>query len=394
MASGWTWTSGTETIRVAGGDPVELVVRNTRHGPLISGLYGALDDLDEETDLDLVNEYAVAMRWTALQPTQIIKAILGYNSAQNWDEFRQAASYFVVPSQNTVYADVDGNIGYQTPGWIPIRNPEHTGRLPVPGWTDEYEWQGYIPFEELPHTFNPPEGYVASANNAVVSADYPYPISYYWAQGYRALRIVEMIENAPGPITVEYIQQMHGDNKNLNAVDLVPVLLQVPLDNIELENARALLRDWDYQDQMDSAPAALFNVFWKQLLAQTFHDDLPEDFWPGGGGRWFDVMRDLAQQPDNPWWDDKVTPVVENRDQIFGRAFAAAVAELESTQGKDPEKWNWGDLHTITFRNPSLGESGVAPIEAIFNRGPFRTSGGDEIVNATGWNAAESYEVD
>jgi len=383
-----------ETIQVAGGDPVELVVRNTRHGPLISGLYGALDDLDQESDLDLENEYAVAMRWTALQPTQIIKAILGYNGAQNWDEFRQATSYFSVPSQNTVYADVDGNIGYQTPGWIPIRNPNHTGRLPVPGWTDEYEWQGYIPFEELPHTYNPPEGYVATANNAVVSADYPYPISYYWAQGYRALRIVEMIENAPGPITVEYIQQMHGDNKNLNAVDLVPVLLQVPLDNIELENARALLRDWDYQDQMDSAPAALFNVFWKQLLALTFHDDLPEDFWPGGGGRWFDVMRDLAQQPDNPWWDDKATPEVENRDQIFGRAFAAAVGELESIQGKDPEKWNWGDLHTITFRNPSLGESGVAPIEAIFNRGPFRTSGGDEIVNATGWDAAESYEVD
>jgi penicillin amidase len=145
---------------------------------------------------------------------------------------------------------------------------------------------------------------------------------------------------------------------------------------------------------MDSAPAALFNVFWKQLLALTFHDDLPEDFWPGGGGRWFDVMRDLVQQPDNPWWDDKATTEVENRDQIFARAFAAAVGELETTQGNNPEKWNWGDLHTITFRNPSLGESGVAPIEAIFNRGPFRTSGGDEIVNATGWNAAESYEVD
>ena len=186
-----------ETIQVAGGEPVELVVRSTRHGPLISGLYGDLTDLDEESDLDLDGEYAVALRWTALQPTQIIKAILGYNRAQNWEEFRQAASYFTVPSQNTVYADVDGNIGYQTPGWIPIRNPQHTGRLPVPGWTDENEWQGYIPFEELPHTFNPPQGYVATANNAVVSAEYPYPISYYWAQGYRARRIVEMIESAP-----------------------------------------------------------------------------------------------------------------------------------------------------------------------------------------------------
>jgi penicillin amidase len=319
---------------------------------------------------------------------------LGYNKAQNWEQFRQAASDFVVPAQNTVYADVDGNIGYQTPGWIPLRNPGHDGRLPVPGWTDEYEWQGFIPFEELPHTFNPPEGYIATANNAVVGADYPYSISYYWAHGYRARRIVEMIESASVPITADYIQEMHGDNKNLSAETVLPVLLQVPLSDISLENARTLLRSWDNQDHMDSAASALYNVFWKQLLAHTFHDDLPEDFWPGGGSRWFEVMRGLMPQPDSAWWDDKNTPSVENRDQIFERAFTDAVAELESEQGNNPERWSWGDLHTVTFENQSLGQSGIAPIEAIFNRGPFRTSGGSAIVNATGWDASDSYLVE
>ncbi len=383
-----------ETIRVAGGEPQELVVRYTRHGPIVSEVYGPLKRFDEQSELDLAKDYAIAMRWTALEPTRIIAAILGYNSAQNWEEFRQAAVNFVVPSQNTVYADVDGNIGYQTPGNIPIRNPNHSGRLPVPGWTDEYEWQGYIPFNELPYTFNPAAGYVATANNAVVEPDYPYPISYYWAMGYRAQRIVDMIERAPGPISIEYIQQMHGDNRDLNAETLVPILLQIPLDNPEFEAARSLLQGWDYQDHMDSAPAALYNVFWKNLLAETFHDDLPEEHFPEGGGRWFEVVRQLVKQPESAWWDDRNTPEKESRDQIFARAFARAVQEIRQIQGKDSRKWNWGDLHTVTFRNQSLGQSGVAPIEAIFNRGPFRTSGGDEIVNATGWTANESYEVD
>jgi penicillin amidase len=384
----------TEVIEVSGGEPVELVVRRTRHGPLITNVYGPLEDFGLDTDIDLPEQYAIAMRWTALEPNRLIGAVLGYNKAQNWEEFRQAARDFVVPSQNTVYADVDGNIGYQTPGWIPLRNPGHDGRLPVPGWTDENEWQGYIPFEELPYSFNPPEGYIATANNAVVGPDYPYSISYYWAYGYRARQIVELIEDAPDPITAEYFRKMHGDNANLSAETLVPALLQVPLSDINLENDRTLLRSWDYQDHMDSAASALYNVFWRQLLAQTFHDDLPEDFWPGGGGRWFEVMRNLVSQPDSAWWDDGTTPEVENRDQIFANAFAAAVAEMESAQGKNPERWNWGDLHTVIFANQSLGQSGVAPIEALFNRGPFRTSGGSEIVNATGWDAAEPYQVE
>ncbi len=116
--------------------------------------------------------------------------------------------------------------------------------------------------------------------------------------------------------------------------------------------------------------------------------------WPGGGGRWFEVMRQLVPQPDSPWWDDKTTPAVEDRDQMFQQAFAQAVSELEQLQGKNPARWAWGDLHTVIFRNQSLGKSGIAPIEALFNRGPFPTHGGDSIVNATGWTATESYQLD
>ena len=382
----------TETIRVAGGEPVTLRVRYTRHGPIISDTYKPLANFAERSGVPLPEHYAIALRWTALDISHTFEAILQMNRAQNWEEFRAAAARFDVPAQNLVYADVEGNIGYQMPGRIPIR-AKGDGRLPVPGWTDEYEWLGYVPFEELPHTFNPPSGYVVTANNAVVDKTYPYHLAREWAYGYRAQRIVDMIENAPGPITIEYIQTMQGDNRNLNAETLVPLLMQLSFSDERLRRAQALFAGWDYQMHMDSAPAALFAAFWKHLLAATFHDELPEKFQPTGGSRWFEVMRYLVEDPTNPWWDDVTTGEKEDRDTIFRRAFAAAVDELETTLGKNPAGWRWGDLHTATFRNQTLGKSGVKVIEALFNRGPFPTSGGKSIVNATGWNARTSYEV-
>jgi penicillin amidase len=386
----------TETIAVGGGKPVTLIVRSTRHGPIISDVYGALADFNTKAGVTLPENYAISLRWTALEPSTIFQAIWGFDKAANWDEFRQAASKFNVPAQNLLYADVQGNIGYQMPGNIPLRK-NGDGMLPVPGWTDQYEWTGYIPFEQLPNVFNPSKGYIVTANNAVVGADYPYHITSDWDYGFRANRIVNMIENAPGPIDIAVIQKMQGDSYDSNAATLVPILAQLELQPGTPNQAAALdlLKNWDYQARMDSAPAAVFEVFWKNLLADTFNDNLPKDYWPEGGSRWDEVMRNLVKQPDNFWWDDKsTTDKVERRDDIFVRAFTEAVAEIEKLQGKDSAKWNWGDLHTATFVNQTLGKSGIAPIEALFNRGPFRTNGGEAIVNATGWNSTLGYTVD
>jgi penicillin G amidase len=379
-----------ETIQVAGSDPVELTVRYTRHGPIIWDNPDDLKTIQEKWGVDLPTNFAITMRWTALEPVNTIKAVLGIDMAQNWDEFRQAAMDFNVPSQNMVFADIDGNIAYQTPGNIPIRLPGHTGEYPVPGWTDDYEWQGYIPFDQLPTTYNPPAGYIATANNAVVDSSYPYSITTEWDYGFRAARIVELIESAPGPIDPAYIQKMHGDDTNASAAYLVPLLMQLDLQDAHLDDVRQLLMGWDYQNQMDSGAAAVYNAFWRAVLARTFRDELPEDYWPAGQDNYFEIMRILAQTPDSAWWDDINTTSVETRDDILKLAFSDAVAELDQTLGKDPSRWTWGDLHTITFHNQSLGTSGVAPIEAIFNRGPYRTSGGSSIVNNTAWNAAET----
>lgn len=379
-----------DTINVAGGKPVEITIRSTRHGPIIWDDATHHQSIQEQWGVSLPSDFAISMRWTALEPYDIYKAVFGIDTAQNWNDFRQAARYWAAPSQNMVFADIDGNIAYQTPGNIPIRLPGHNGDYPVPGWTDENEWQGYIPFDRLPNAYNPHEGYIVSANNAVVRASYPYFITDQWDYGYRAARIVQLIQDAPGPIDAAYIQKMHGDDYNASAAYLVPFLMQLNLQDPHLISIRDILKGWDYQNRMDQAAPAIYNVFWRALLGRTFHDNLPQDYWPDGSNRWFEVMRNLVQEPNSVWWDDQNTPQKETRDDILAVAFSDAVAELEKTLGSNSARWAWGDLHTVTFHNQTLGESGVAPIEAIFNRGLYRTSGGTSIVNATTWDASKT----
>ena len=390
-----------EIILVAGKDPVEIIVRSTKHGPIISDSYGPLkqqvetpeDSFTQKSGIVLPTEYAIALSWPALEPMKLFNAIWGFDRAQNWDEFRTAAQDFVAPAQNLVYADVEGNIGYQMPGNIPIRK-SGDGRLPVPGWTGEYDWQGYIPFEQLPYSFNPKSGFIASANNQVNPWDYPNLITTDWDYGFRAERIVSLLTSAAGPIDIAFFEKIQSDNYDASAAILVPLLLKTELDDANLDQIRSILKGWDYQDGMDSAPAALYATFWKNFLANTFGDDLPLDMQPAGSSRWFEVVSNMASQSDSHWWDSQLTTEkVETREDIIRLSFGQAVSEIQSALGKDPTKWRWGDLHTATFKNQTLGNSGIAPIEMLFNRGPFQTSGGGSIVNATGWNATKGYEL-
>lgn len=395
----------TETIDMAGGKPVKITVRSTRHGPIISDTYGPLEDTNtshardfkpfkDKSGIPLPEHYAIALDWTALKPSSPFEAIWGFDKARNWDDFRAAARNFHVPAQNLLYADTEGNIGYQTPGDIPIRK-NGDGRFPEPGWTGEYDWTGYIPFDKLPYTFNPSDGYIVTANNQVAPNSYPYLITTDWDYGFRANRIVNLIKNAPGKIDIPYIQKMQGDKHDANADTFVPLLSSLsPSLNNDQMTALKLLQNWDYQARADSAAAAVFESFWRHLLQDTFNDDLPKDYWPEGSSRWNEVMRNLVKNPNDSFWDDQSTKnKVETRDDILKLAFSQAVKEMHNTFGKDTSKWNWGNMHAATFRNQTLGESGVGLIEGLFNRGPYPVGGGEAIVDATGWSAVDGYET-
>jgi len=375
-----------EEIKVAGEEePVVVNVRLTRHGPIINDVAGG-------TEEDWTFGWQpLALSWTALQPGTLVRSILLLNRASNWEEFREALGYWDVPSQNFVYADVEGNIGYQAPGRIPIR-AKGNGSTPVPGWTGEYEWVGYIPFDELPRAFNPPEGYIVTANNAVVKPDYPYFLSMDWAPGFRARRIVELIEADPS-LSLNDIQAIQGDNSPIYAQDVLPYLRTLSSNDARLADALDLLRTWDGRAVRDSAGAALFEAFRLHLIGLTFGDELGEQLLRRARGMAGVALLDLLADEASPWFDDVSTPQVETRDEILLKALEEAVDELTEKLGRNMARWRWGDLHTATFENQSLGQSGIGLIEAIFNRGPVSVDGTLATVNNTGYNLNEPYVV-
>ncbi|MGW0804327.1 penicillin acylase family protein [Nonomuraea sp. NPDC002799] len=377
-----------EQIKVAGGAPVTITVRGTRHGPLINDV---MPDAKPGGEAN-----AVALQWTALTPGKTADAVFALNKAGDWEEFKAAAALFDVPSQNLIYADTSGKIGYQAPGRIPVRT-SGDGTLPVPGWTGEYEWKtAPIPYDQLPSIENPADGFIVTANNAVIDPKRYRPLlTEDWAHGYRSERIRDLVKEAikKGPIDAAAMAKIQQDTHNGFADTLVPALLQVDLAGPS-GRARELLKTWDGTQGLGSAPAAYFNAVWRQVLALTFHDDLPEAAWPSGGDRWYEVVRGLLGLPDDPFWDDVTTKGrKETRDDILRQAMASAHQELTERLGNDPTSWRWGDLHQLELVNGSLGTSGIAPIEALFNRGPFAVPGSKDAVNATGWSAPKGYAV-
>lgn len=393
----------TETIEVAGGDDVTITVRSTVHGPLISDHddqlreVGAVAPVGTSDPPERGDGYAVALRWTALEPGHTADAIFALDRATDWNTFRAAASIFEVPSQNLVYADVEGNIGYQAPGRIPIRR-SGDGRYPVPGWTGENEWTGYVPFDALPSLLNPDDGMIVTANQRVTGPAYPYLLSDDVDYGHRAGRIRHLLEEATSggsDVDADTMADIQLDTYNAAAEILVPYLRDMEVPEGYYGDGLRLLTDWDYSQPPDSAAAAYFNAVWRSLLELTFHDELPEDQWPDGGGRWFEVVRTLLGSPHDLYWDDISTEgIVETRDDILVQAVLDARDEMTRLQGKNPDTWSWGRLHALTLTDETFGTSGIGLVEAMVNRGPFDVGGGTSVVQANGWDAAEGYETD
>ncbi len=386
-----------ESFAVAGRDEPEVrTVRATRRGPLLSDIDDEARQVGEEAPLSRPpggGEYAVSLQWTALTPGRTMDSLLAINQATTFGEFRAAARLFSVPSQNLVYADVDGHIGYQAPGDIPIRRTGD-GRWPAPGWDPQYGWRDTIEFAQLPWTRDPPAGMVVTANQAVVDpATYPFELGADTAQGYRSRRLARLLERQP-TWSVAELARLQNDTRHPLAAALAPRLLDVALATGYAREGQQLLVGWDGSQPTDSAAAAYFNVVWRKLLSATFHDELPEEVWPSGGERWYLVVRGLLRQPRSPWWDDVTTENRrETRDDILRLAMVRARQQLTSRIARDVDRWSWGALHELELVNPTLGASGVGAVESLFNRGPYETPGGPGAVAALSWDAALGYEV-
>ncbi|MGW1324237.1 penicillin acylase family protein [Streptomyces antibioticus] len=436
------FTTREETIEVAGGDAKKIVVRETQDGmPLLSDRSKELVKVGQKATVDNAapdrgDGYGIALKWTALEAGTTMDAVFAMNRAKDWDDFRDAAKQFDVPSQNLVYADTAGNIGYQLPGRIPTRAKGDTGAVPVAGWESENKWTGWIGFDELPYEYNPDRGYIVTANQAVVDQDkVPYTLTTDWGYGTRSQRITELIKNklkGGGKISTDDMRQMQTDNSSEIAQVLVPTLLKIDVDDPEVREAQDLLQGWNFTQDADSAAAAYFNAVWRNVLKLAFGNKLPKELrvegqcllvdpanstspvdntqkarecgqrepdqaQPDGGDRWFQVVRKLMDKPDSDWWTTPESGTREgadrNRDDLLKRAMIDARWELTAELGKDIDTWSWGRLHRLFLKNQTLGTSGPDFIQYVLNRGPWKLGGGEAAVDATGWNAAGGYGV-
>jgi penicillin amidase len=373
-----------EEIKVKGENPITVNVAITNHGPLVNNWITRFKD-----------SRPLALAWASAESESLIQSLILLNRANDWDEFRSSLSLWDGPNINFVYADVDGNIGYQAAGRIPLRAPSDQGIIPVPGWTGEYEWQGYIPFDGLPHSINPAGGFVVTANQKPVPDDYPYRMGYEWADPFRAMRLNQLLsENKQ--LSIEDSERIMGDTYHLPAASLRPYLLAVePSDELE---ARALdeVRSWDLDCDPNQAGAAIYQVWYRFMVEKTVSDELGpemateylEYYWIHGP-----VMLKLMAEGTSPLFDDTSTERVETRDDIARASLTAAVAWLSKHYGTDPKNWEWGRLHTLTFRHRPFGMAQIPILSRLFSYGPIAAPGGDRFtVNATWftWDDAEN----
>lgn len=365
-----------EFISVKGQDPVPFEVVVTRHGPIISDVVGDPDNRPEE---------ALALKWTAHMATPELEAVLLFPKAPNWEEFREALRSFQVPTQNFVFADVDGTIAYRTGGLVPIRR-QGDGLLPVPGWTDEYEWIGFIPFDQMPEAVNPPEGYIVTANNKVIDDAYPYFLTYSWAQPYRAMRIVEMIEAKLGDLTADDMQAMQVDYMNLHARTLLPVLLPaVERAGVTGTAAAAvdLLKSWDLVDSADQPQPLIFHLWWNELTRMLYEPLMGEELYKrmADKGNVTDMaLLEAAAGRPNGWIE-----AAGGLERLAADSLQAAVDKAVAMQGSDPARWSWGQFHRLQPPHP-VGAA-AAPLGWLLNPKIYPIGGSGVTVGAMSYGS-------
>ncbi|MHB8459026.1 MAG: penicillin acylase family protein [Candidatus Limnocylindrales bacterium] len=366
-----------EVIKVAGGPDVAIDVRSTGHGPIVSDV----------SDRLRASGALYSLRWTATaEPDRILDSFFALDTAANWNDFRAALSVYGAPSQNFVYADVDGHIGLQIPGLVPIReDPRDLGDRPVPGWDGLHEWTGYVKYDDLPRLYDPPSGIIATANAAAVDPKYPHLIGREWDPGYRVARITSLLTTAAahGGVTQATLSAIQLDTYVGRAPLVIDQLGRAVPTTADGATVLDRIRSWDDHCTTDSTGCAACMTFEYRLLRGLFDarlGDLARDY-VGSTESWQALIA-LLGQPTSTWWDDPSTPAHETARDVVSRALDQAGADLRSTFG-DPARWTWGREHTIAFREPTLGTSGIGPLEWYFDSGPYPVAGAAGAVDNT-----------
>jgi penicillin G amidase len=372
-----------EIIFIKGGTKVEREIRFTHRGPVIS-------------EFKSIPKRVVTMHWIGDETSNEPRTVYLLNRARNWSEFTNAISSFKSINVNIAYADVDGNIGLYCAAGIPIRNRDND-RIILPGWSDKYDWKGLIPFENLPHSFNPSNGYISSANNKTAGDDYPYHTGTWYWQPSRIERIREMIEQKP-VLSPEYMKVIQNDQHSVlvrNMNNKIVELLSVVNDLNKDENTGFyILKKWKGGlMSKDLAAPSVFETFYVKLGDNLLKDEMDSVLYSSylNEGRPDVAIANIWNNPSSQWWDDIKTTKKESMTDIVRRTLGKSIEWLTTNFGADTANWKWGDLHTLTLEHP-LGKVNILNKLFHLNRGPLKVGGSSTTISAYSYPFSKPFK--
>ena len=376
-----------ESIPLKDGSDTTITIRMTHHGPIISDIHGLLKG----------KNVAMSMAWTGHWITTEMDAWVKLNTMKNWDNFSAGVRLFGVPGQNIIYADDEGNIGWRPAVYIPIRK-EGFSMIPRPGHDPAYDWQGRVPFEEMPYLYNPKKGFISTANNKTIDDSFPYYISGLWADPSRAEQIQRRLSTLD-KMTMDDMKSIQLDHTSPFAQEVLPYiwLAEMGDETGNLKRAFEFLKEWDGVEDVNSEAALLFHATMRNLVLNLYGDELAllgEKYLEAYTGLKYLVhrkIREVLKTGESSWVDNITTPThVETLNEIMVKSVADAVIELENNYGVNVSNWKWGDAHTLT--HPHM-LSDVKFLNWFFKLdvGPFRSGGSDKTPNAGGYSFNKPY---
>lgn len=350
-----------EIIDVKGAPSVNFIVKETRHGPVISDSYARAK---RAIDTD---RFALALRWTALDiENQSVAGLLDLNRAKDMDAFKQSLRKNYAPMQNVVMADIDGNIAYQAAGVAPKRLLHHGlyGVAPAPGWEKQYDWNGYVPFEQLPASNNPEQGWIATANQRIIASNDPNPLTSDWDLSARYDRIVDLIK-ARNSYDLEYMKTMQADTLSLTSIPLLELFKSSVPSHPLGAKALEISKDFNGDMRVDSAAALIFNA-WADQLTRNLFSRLSYIFSETYGDRNYrGALIAQMKNPNSPWCDNPKTQAIETCAEASNDAFNKALEFLSKEYGNDPSKWAWGKAHIAISEHRPLSK--IPVLGKLFN---------------------------
>ena len=377
-----------EVIKLKEGKDTTITIRTSVHGPVISDIHPLLRKSDK----------VLTMSWTGHWITKEMDAWVKMTTMKNWNDYTNAVKDFGVPGQNIVYADRNGNIGWRPAVYVPIRR-EGFSMVPRPGDNKDYDWKGKVPFEEMPFLYNPAKGFIATANNRTIGADFPYYVSGLWADPSRASRIEEMLEEKDD-LDINDMKKIQLDYTSNFAKEIIRHLSNRTLNNMGEEQKKVFnhIVEWDGIENIESAGALFFHVFIKKFITNVYGDEF--DILGDG---YLDAyvslkylthrkIREIFNTNESLWLDDiKTRRKSETLDDIIFSSLKDSYNYIIDNYGENKTNWKWGDAHAVTHKHVL---SKVKILEYLFslNVGPYKSGGSSLSPNAGGYSFTNNFK--